>query len=447
VATVTVSEYGTYTFTWTEVSGNCSSSSTITVNFYQRPTVSTGTGGNNCGLEFYLSGSLNIGTGIWTKASGPGNAVFSPDANTANPLVTVSAYGNYSFKWTVNNNICSNSATVAVNFIQQPAANAGTGGDVCKNEFNLNAVATSGTGTWTKLSGPGNAVFTPTNHQPNAKVTVDQVGAYDFLWTVVNSTCTSSDIVHIIFHSLPEINAGNDTVICKGSSIQLQAIGTGTFRWDQIELLSNPDIANPIASPSEKTTFTVTLTDQYGCEDSDDIEVDIREIPIADAGPDKTLEYLFETTMAASELTIYETGVWALISGSGNIADITNEETSVTGLSLDMNSFKWTVSNGVCPEVSDTVLVTVNNLVIPTLITPNMDRKNDYFILRGIETLGQTELVIFDRTGKQVYKNSNYGNDWNGVDSDGNILPDDTYFFVIKAKNGISQSGYIVIRR
>jgi gliding motility-associated-like protein len=446
-ATVTVSEYGTYTFTWTEVSGECSKSSTITVNFYQKPVISAGTGGNNCGLEFYLNGSLNIGTGTWTKVSGPGNVIFSPDASTANALVTVTVYGNYSFRWTVVNEICSSSATVTVNFIQQPAADAGSGGDVCVNEFNLNAIATSGTGTWTKISGPGNAVFTPSNHPPDAKVTVDQFGTYDFAWTVVNSTCNSSDIVRVIFHNLPAIDAGNDTIVCNGSNIQLHAQGDGSFRWTPAELLSNPDISDPNTISAATTTFTVTLTDQFGCKDSDNVVVDVRENPVANAGPDQTLEYQFDTTLAASDLGTYETGLWSLISGSGKISDTYNPRTSVTGLSLDKNEFKWTVSNNVCPETSDTIIIIVHDLVIPTLITPNMDGRNDFFKLRGIKTLGQTELTIFNRTGIQVYRNKDYNNDWNGVDSNGNNLPDDTYFFVVKSENGISRSGYIVIRR
>jgi gliding motility-associated-like protein len=105
------------------------------------------------------------------------------------------------------------------------------------------------------------------------------------------------------------------------------------------------------------------------------------------------------------------------------------------------------VSNGYCPPVGDTINITVNDFVIPTLITPNMDGRNDYFVLRGLSTLGKTELVIFDRRGAQVYKNMNYDNLWNGVDYNKNPLPDDTYFYVIKTANGKSISGYIVIRR
>ena len=101
----------------------------------------------------------------------------------------------------------------------------------------------------------------------------------------------------------------------------------------------------------------------------------------------------------------------------------------------------------VCPNVFDTVKIVVHNLVVPTLITPNMDGLNDYFVLRGLATLGKTELIIFDRRGVQVYKNLNYDNSWNGVDYNKNPLPSDTYFFVLKTENGKSVSGYIVIRR
>jgi len=86
-------------------------------------------------------------------------------------------------------------------------------------------------------------------------------------------------------------------------------------------------------------------------------------------------------------------------------------------------------------------------MVIPTLITPNMDGRNDYFIIGGSGAKGKVELVIFDRRGAQVYKNLNYDNLWNGVDYNQNPLPEDTYFYVLKTRNNQSNTGYIVIRR
>ena len=65
----------------------------------------------------------------------------------------------------------------------------------------------------------------------------------------------------------------------------------------------------------------------------------------------------------------------------------------------------------------------------------------------GLESLGKAELVVFDRRGAIVFKNVDYDNKWNGVDYNENPLPSDTYFYILKAGNGRSYSGYVVIRR
>ena len=305
---------------------------------------------------------------------------------------------------------------------------------------------TSGTGTWTKTSGPGNAFFTPDSNQPDATVTVDQFGEYTFAWTEVNSTCSSQGLIDVTFHDLPPVYAGKDTIICEGSSVKLEALGTGSFLWSPEQLFVDPGVQSPVANPILTGMFKVVLTDQFGCINSDSLRIEVLDKPVVDAGPDQTLEYLFGTSLAA-QLGLDETGKWSVYSGSGIFSDLNDPLTDVTNLSLHKNILLWTVTNGVCKPLSDTLLITVNDLKIPTLITPNGDEKNEYFVLRGIQTLGKTELYVFDRRGVQVYKNLNYNNEWNGVDYNGNDLPDDTYFLVLKAKNGLSVSSYIVIRR
>jgi len=448
-ATVTVSAYGTYTFTWTEVNAGCSTSAPINVTFTRPPVANPGAGGNNCGTEARLNAVPSIGTGTWTRTAGPGTAIFTPNANTPTPTVTVSAFGQYTFTWTEVNGICSNSAPVIISFIRIPAANAGPDGSVCALNYTLNAIpgTGAGTGVWSKVSGPGNATFSPDRNQPGAKVTVDQYGEYEFSWTEVNSTCQSTDVVKIIFHNFPSVNAGRDTVICKGGSVQLAAVGSGSFQWDPGTLADNPNIFNPVVNPLTTTVFEATLTDQFGCKNSDMVTVNVMENPVANAGPDQILDYMFETTMDAVLANSFETGIWSLISGAGKIFDPASPTTGISGLSPGLNKFLWTVTNKVCPASSDSVTITVNDFVIPTLITPNMDGKNDYFVLKGLSTLGKTQLIIFDRRGAKVYQNLDYDNSWNGVDYNGKPLPDDTYFYVLKSNNGKSKSGYVVIRR
>jgi gliding motility-associated-like protein len=212
----------------------------------------------------------------------------------------------------------------------------------------------------------------------------------------------------------------------------LNAIGSGSFLWTPDNLVNNRAISNPVATPVATSVLTVTLTDQWGCKNSDQVSIEVREQPVASAGPDQVLEYLFESTLNAAALDNRQTGEWTIISGTGEFTNKNDNATRVSKLSLDKNSFKWTITNGLCLISSDTVNIIVHDLIIPTLITPNKDGKNEYFIIRGVETLGKTELVIFNRWGARVYMNSNYDNKWDGVDDNEDPLPDDTYFFVLR---------------
>jgi len=445
--TVNASEYGRYTYKWSETNVNCSNSSELIVEYFKRPDINPGTGGNNCGLEYNMNGSTDVGSGTWSLVSGPGNASFSPDTSAGNALVSVSDYGDYVFSWKVVNGACSDSARVNVNFVKQVSADAGEGGVGCDMRFSLEGIGTYGVGTWTKVKGGGNVVFTPDNHQPDAVVTVDKIGEYEFAWTVENIACNSTDIINIEFHDSPIVNAGSDTLICKGSNISLSAQGIGSFFWKPEDLVTAPDVPDPQTTPTETTRFFVTLTDAAGCENSDEILVEVREKPIAFAGPDQDLDYLFETNLKADNPIIYETGNWEVLSGSGRAAYPTLSETSVSNLSVGENKFTWTVTNDVCPSASDTVSIRVRDLLIPTLITPNNDGENDNFVIKGITALGKTELIVFDRRGLEVYRNNNYNNEWNGEDYKGIQLPDDTYFFIVRPENGTPVSNYLVIRR
>ncbi|MGA2407183.1 MAG: gliding motility-associated C-terminal domain-containing protein [Bacteroidales bacterium] len=384
-----------------------------------------------------------------TNGSTPGlTFTYWTDATATVAYTTPSAAdsGTYYIKGTTSSG-CSDTKPVTVTINPLPTANAGTGGDKCDLTFKLNAVASIGTGTWMKTAGPGTATFAPNANTATATVTVSENGTYAFMWTEINGTCSASDYIWVTFHDMPVLNAGIDTVICRGSNIQLHAHGTGSFLWAPSDLINNPNIADPVATPFTTTTFRVTLTDLFGCKDSDNVRVEVRKNSVANAGTDQVLDYLFETNMEAVPATDNETGLWTVISGTGKFFDSTYAKTSVSGLSIDENKFLWTITNGVCPPSSDTVMITVHDMVIPTLITPNMDGRNDYFIVRRINTPDKIELVIFDRRGAQVYKNKNYDNSWNGVDYNAHPLPDDTYFYVLKTENGKSLSGYIVIRR
>ena len=51
-------------------------------------------------------------------------------------------------------------------------------------------------------------------------------------------------------------------------------------------------------------------------------------------------------------------GVWSIIQGSAIINDSTSSTSTISNLSVGENILAWTVSNGACPVLSDTVIIT-----------------------------------------------------------------------------------------
>ena len=75
-----------------------------------------------------------------------------------------------------------------------------------------------------------------------------------------------------------------------------------------------------------------------------------------------------------------------------------------------------------------------------------MDGNNDYFVIKGLESLGKVTLRIFNRWGACVFTSYEYANDWDGKDDKGNPLPQDTYYYVFKSEKTDAIKGFVVIR-
>jgi gliding motility-associated-like protein len=179
------------------------------------------------------------------------------------------------------------------------------------------------------------------------------------------------------------------------------------------------------------------------CPNNDTQIIIVNPTPVANAGSDQELHSVFESQMNA-ELSSSETGEWSLISGSGHISDIHSPTAMVAGLSFGENVFLWKVRNGNC-EAEANVKITVFDLFVPSVITPDGDGKNDNFKIS--EFPGKVELIIFNRWGNVEYTNNNYLNDWDGRNNKGSELPNDTYFYVLTLENGIIKKGSVLIIR
>lgn len=83
---------------------------------------------------------------------------------------------------------------------------------------------------------------------------------------------------------------------------------------------------------------------------------------------------------------------------------------------------------------------------IPNVFTPNGDNINDHFEITGLPSL--SSLLIYDRSGKEVFSSEEYKNDWDGRDMEYNPLPAGTYWYVLLTP-GLSgeYKGYVYLKR
>jgi gliding motility-associated-like protein len=392
-------------------------------------------------------------TGEWTLILYPGGALYNGTGTTT--TVTSLTAGTYNFAVTNDQGCTSVASSNAVINPQPPTPTAPVVGTITHPTLTVltGSVVLSGlpsSGTWTLTRQPDNVLLSGTG--TTRTITGINPGTYTF--TVMNSFgCTSLPSANVVINAIPGapvLVINNPATVCSPETVDLTAtaITEGSDEGLTFTYWSDADATIPYSTPETATegTWYIMGTTTAGYSTIKPVVVTVDQRPVADAGPDQVLEYVFQATLNAVPVA-GAAGVWTIETGTGIFGNETDPGTTVTDLSLGTNEFTWTITFGVCPPISDVVTIIVNDLVVPTLITPNIDGRNDYFVLRGLETLGKTELIIFDRRGAQVYMNSDYDNSWDGVDKNGKPLPDDTYFFVIRSANGKTINGYIVIRR
>ena len=83
---------------------------------------------------------------------------------------------------------------------------------------------------------------------------------------------------------------------------------------------------------------------------------------------------------------------------------------------------------------------------IMSVFTPNGDGYNDKWVIESNKIQFPIAVWVYNRAGSLVYHSSHYNNDWTG-DYNGAVLPNDTYYYVIKDETGTVFTGTITILR
>jgi len=91
-----------------------------------------------------------------------------------------------------------------------------------------------------------------------------------------------------------------------------------------------------------------------------------------------------------------------------------------------------------------------------SVITPDNDGNNDYWVIPGVHQFPGTRVIIFNRLGLKVYESANYQNDFDGranvpaiLSNSDEILPTGTYYYYVRIGGSSSQefNGYLYINR
>jgi gliding motility-associated-like protein len=244
-----------------------------------------------------------------------------------------------------------------------------------------------------------------------------------------------------VVYEVPVANAGIDGSVCD-NAYTLRALKTKPGfigKWSSpVALFDNASLENAIATVSDFGVYVFSWEEtNWRCVDDDEVEITFYEQPqLTDAGVDQELDFIFRTQLSAAPASV-GTGKWTIASGAGEFDNDSRNDAIVIELG-DENVLKWTISNGNCPVVSDSLRIIVKPLIITRGFTPNGDFKNDVFSIGTADThnVENIAIKIFNSTGVLVYESDNYldGEKFTGLSMNGVELPEGTYYYTINIK-------------
>ncbi|NEU09516.1 PKD domain-containing protein [Flavihumibacter sp. R14] len=103
-----------------------------------------------------------------------------------------------------------------------------------------------------------------------------------YTFTGLNS-CTDFKTQTVTVIGLPDATAGEDLRVLEGGEIRLGAQATGDsliYKWTPSTGLDRDDVLNPIASPVEDITYTLTVAARGSCTVTDEVLVKVLKMPV-----------------------------------------------------------------------------------------------------------------------------------------------------------------------
>ncbi|MGB1206585.1 MAG: PKD domain-containing protein [Chitinophagales bacterium] len=335
-----------------------------------------------CGNIHTLDATLEGATHLWSNGS-----------NDA--IIDISEDGEY---WVaVALGACITTDTINVSFQEPPVIDLGADANICGDESITLDVTTNGA-NYEWQDGSSDAIFTAT-----------EAGTYTVTVHFADNCLVVDSIV--VFGGNPQIDLGDDVVICAGEEYILDAT-TAMDNLENVSFLWNDGSTEPIRTVNQGGTYSVDVSIN-GCMATDEIVINnFAAFPPINLGEDQTLCQGETLTLALPEL---QSGVEIRWQDGSSGTDFLVTEAGTYSVELTTN----------CETVSDDVFVDyialpdINNpVLIPTAFTPNNDNVNDMLqpVLTG--DISDYSFEVYNRWGNQVFATTDMTQGWDGFVKD-----------------------------
>ncbi|MDQ3190744.1 MAG: PKD domain-containing protein [Bacteroidota bacterium] len=310
--TIIADTQGTYWVSVTDGNG-CQNSDTMFLTVNPLPPLSLGLDTQVC------AGSIVV------LDAGPGMSSYLWNSGDATQTLNVTTTGNYAVTIT-NANSCQSSDTVLVIVHSNPNLSLPPTASACDGQP-LTIDAGPGFSSYNWNSGELTQTISPTV-SGNYVVTVSNING-----------CQAQDSTYVTFYALPAPDLGPDPTICADSTVVLNPGIFDSYLWSN-------GVTTPTLSINNSWTYSVTVTDNNGCQETDYIIVFVNPLPQINLGADQIMCDGNQAILDAG------TGFSAYSWSTGEITQTINISTS------GLYTAEITDNNG-CKN-SDQVQVTVN---------------------------------------------------------------------------------------
>ncbi|MDG1477134.1 MAG: gliding motility-associated C-terminal domain-containing protein [Vicingaceae bacterium] len=418
----TLNNTTTTTYTFTPNAGECATTTvlSITVNTPTTPTFNT-------------VASVCVGDVINPLPTTSLNGINGSWSPALNNMITTT----YTFTPTTGQ--CATTTTLDVTVNPLPLIDAGLNEEICTgSSIQLNATG-GASYTWSPLIN----IINPQTASPTVSPASNTT--YVVLGTDANQ-CSNADSVTVNVFSIPSIN---DTTICIGNELQLNAVGplNALYIWSPSTGLSNPNIANPITTTMASITYDVTVQDANGCIATESLFIEAETKPTVafdfniKPGCDGILVEYINLSSGGNEY------LWEFGDGEQSL------ETDPTHYFIYGANFETSLevsSINECTSTSDSLINSGTfeekfNVIPPSVFSPNNDGINDVFQIDIPEEMAScVSLQIFNRWGSKIFESEGQNVAWDGRTTAAKKVPVGTYFYVLEI-NGILKKGSLTL--